>query len=242
MIKWGFIYQIYLRGAPRSVRIIDKRRDYYDGVASQGVDPSIIYVRKEKETPFRLDQFCMPHLGYFDKYVIGFCGQIRPLVKISGANRLLFESLKSRTNEDLFFYNIDEVDRYASQWIERRAKWYDCPFQMNESRKNFLKFFQNTWAKLETIFTDHKTPIFLLDCSIKSKLFLNPLLRPFEFQRIVDPYTAFQELSMYIGGILGNLNPKVPDVSNEDLIVAKGFDKWSFRKESTKSRPRAKRA
>jgi hypothetical protein len=67
-------------------------------------------------------------------------------------------------------------------------------------------------------------------------------LRPFEFQRIVDPYTAFQELSMYIGGILGNLNPKVPDVSNEDLIVAKGFDKWSFRKESTKSRPRAKRA
>jgi hypothetical protein len=234
MIKSVFIYQIYLKSEPRSVRIIDKRRDYYDGVASQGVDPSIVYVRKEQEILFPLHQFWMPHFGYFDKYLIGFCGKIYPLVKIRGVLRFHFESSQSGLGDDLFFYNIDEIDRYASQWMERRAAWYDCPFQMNESRKNFLKFFQNTWTKLETIFTDHKTPIFLLDCNTKSTLLLNPLLRPLEFQRIVDPYTAFQEIAMYLSGVLGNLNPKVPKVSDEDLIVAKGFDKWSFRKESTK--------
>lgn len=56
-------------------------------------------------------------------------------------------------------------------------------------------------------------------------------LKTWGFAKVVDPYTLFQELSMFIGGVLPrNPNPMV-EITDTDVKVAKhGFDKWSFRK------------
>lgn len=56
-------------------------------------------------------------------------------------------------------------------------------------------------------------------------------LKDFDFPRAVDPYTLFQELSMFVGGVLPrNPNPMV-EITDDRIKVAKhGFDKWSFRK------------
>lgn len=56
-------------------------------------------------------------------------------------------------------------------------------------------------------------------------------LKTWGFARAVDPYTLFQELSMFVGGVLPrNPNPMV-EITDPDVKVAKhGFDKWSFRK------------
>lgn len=56
-------------------------------------------------------------------------------------------------------------------------------------------------------------------------------LKDWGFARAVDPYTLFQELSMFIGGVLPrNPNPMV-EITDQNVKVAKhGFDKWSFRK------------
>jgi hypothetical protein len=47
----------------------------------------------------------------------------------------------------------------------------------------------------------------------------------------MDPFTLFQELSMFVGGVLPrNPNPMV-EITDDKVKVAKhGFDKWSFRK------------
>jgi len=52
-----------------------------------------------------------------------------------------------------------------------------------------------------------------------------------EFFKIVDPFTAFQELSMFIGGIMGGKSPIMIEVADKDRIAKHGFDKFSFRKE-----------
>jgi hypothetical protein len=56
-------------------------------------------------------------------------------------------------------------------------------------------------------------------------------LKEYDFPRVMDPFTLFQELSMFVGGVLPrNPNPMV-EITDDKVKVAKhGFDKWSFRK------------
>lgn len=57
-------------------------------------------------------------------------------------------------------------------------------------------------------------------------------LKDLGFARAVDPYTMFQELSMFVGGVLPrNPNPMI-EITDPKIKIAKhGFDKWSFRKQ-----------
>ncbi len=63
---------------------------------------------------------------------------------------------------------------------------------------------------------------------------LNPCLNDFQFYRAMPAPTAFQELSMFVGGVLAN-NDRPEPVDNKYKIMAHGFDlKDSFRKGPTK--------
>ena len=48
--------------------------------------------------------------------------------------------------------------------------------------------------------------------------------------RIKDPYTAYQELSMYLGN-MAFPNKPIPTISDEVMAEIKGFNKFSFRKD-----------
>lgn len=55
------------------------------------------------------------------------------------------------------------------------------------------------------------------------------------FTRRVDPWTAFQELSMWVGGVLPRPGRPMVEMSGERVMVAKhGFDERSFRRQSAK--------
>lgn len=58
----------------------------------------------------------------------------------------------------------------------------------------------------------------------------NPILKEFDFQKIVNSYEAIQEIEMYIGRLAENNVPKIPVGSDKVIAESKGFDKWSFRK------------
>lgn len=61
-------------------------------------------------------------------------------------------------------------------------------------------------------------------------------LREYDFARSMDPYTLFQELSMFVGGVLPrNPNPMVVIKDDKIKIAKHGFDKWSFRKQKDAS-------
>lgn len=67
--------------------------------------------------------------------------------------------------------------------------------------------------------------------SKKIKAYKNRCLKNMDFYKIVDPFTAFQELSMFIGGVMGGKSPSMIEVTDKDRIAKHGFDKFSFRKE-----------
>lgn len=67
-------------------------------------------------------------------------------------------------------------------------------------------------------------------------LIKNPILKDFEFGKLVDPYTAVQEIEMYLGRLATNNTPPMPVGSDKVIAESKGFDKYSFRKLPTKKK------
>ena len=65
-----------------------------------------------------------------------------------------------------------------------------------------------------------------------------PSSRPdnLEFVKVVDPYTAWQELSMYVGNVLSNNEPDMASISDISMRDKKGFDRLSFKTPPTKKR------
>ena len=55
------------------------------------------------------------------------------------------------------------------------------------------------------------------------------------FQVVMNPFQAFQELSMHIGGVVASSGPKTIEITDPKIKIAKhGFDKHSFRKSPEK--------
>lgn len=50
-----------------------------------------------------------------------------------------------------------------------------------------------------------------------------------EFFKVFDPYQAFQELSMWVGNMPA-MSHDMYQLSDKELVIKHGFDKWSFRK------------
>lgn len=61
---------------------------------------------------------------------------------------------------------------------------------------------------------------------------INPYdLKKIGFAKALDPYTAFQELSMWIGGVLGGTSPEIVTIKDDRVLIENhGFDNvTSFR-------------
>ena len=63
----------------------------------------------------------------------------------------------------------------------------------------------------------------------RSIFVIDPVLKDYNFQKVLDPFTAYQELDQWIGGVLGQ-NPQPEEVADKYKIQQHGYDKWSFRK------------
>jgi hypothetical protein len=59
--------------------------------------------------------------------------------------------------------------------------------------------------------------------------------------RIFSSITAFQEIHMYLGGVLGFGTPHVPVPDNRTMRDIKGFDNWSFKKRPSEKKRRKKK-
>ena len=70
------------------------------------------------------------------------------------------------------------------------------------------------------------------------KFYINPKLQDEEFYRVFDPFMAYQELSMYISGVLGVGERPTVDISDIDMAAKKGFDNKSFRTDPGTRKPR----
>jgi len=233
------------------MRIISKFHDYYDIGLSYGIDKSLVYVRHEQE----LEKTIIPevekimdseHKKFWNNNVshyqmgqsgtqivnlffVGFCGKIYVGFDIDWLGKK--DRVYSKSDLDNFLKRYPKTGKEMKHVSHSSQRW------------NYISQYEkmvNFWNEFKVIESDEpffelKTPIFAVlndrAYSNQHKVTLNPILKDLKFQRVVDSYTAFQEISMYLGGVLGIDEVDTVDISNLDLIEQKGFDKkWSFRK------------
>lgn len=243
--------------------IITKRKDYYDGVAgTTGIDKTIVYDRQMiefddlRKAPkvFHIDKYDSnlvknnpfyrlgntdlitefkkkyPHDSYF---IIGFCGKLYLGWKLySEVKRINYSDSNAKID---IIYSVDDIKK-----IFKPFAWWGTFSDVVDHVLNYDAM---------PIFRELNTPCFVYDEDYKrtdvdfdkpwhnkkKKMFvINPLLKEYEFYKVFDTFQAFQEIQMFIGGVLGNREKDIVVVEDKYKIAQHGFDKWSFRKEPQK--------
>jgi hypothetical protein len=176
-----------------------------------------------------------PHNSYF---ILGFCGKLYIGWKLY--------SIKESTNRNSYNYDFNNVITtitydldYIKELFEEKT-WHGNLYDNLNYISNYdaMDWFRNM-----------KAPVFIYDYDYdrthvdvnrygweknNSKFFINPLLKDYEFYKIFDAFQAFQEISMFLGGVLGRGEKDIIEVADKYKIEQHGFDKWSFRKEPEK--------
>jgi len=241
--------------------IAKKKKDYYDGVAgTTGIDKTIVYERdiievddkdmpmyfqkktfynnfRERENnPFyklgnsHIDNKYWKKYPYYSYFIIGFCGKLYVGWKLYSLN-------KHTTDFNNVITTITYDKDLMIKLFEKKTYWGHFQDNLNY----ILQFDAMDW------FRKMNTPCFVYDQNYdgishinlkysgqnhNAKFIINPVLKNYEFYKIFDAFQTFQEISMFLGGVLGKGEKEVVEVADKYKITQHGFDyKWSFRKE-----------
>jgi len=240
--------------------IISKHRDYYDSAIGLGIDKSIIYNREEKKikletgywaksssknpkiVDFIMDRFYKHTHSFTSIYrdigfhVISFCG--KNYISFTFRNVLGSDNNGKEDGEDheVSFSDVNEVIDALTKVDDKEFtnKW--SKFKLDKKEKsNFI----NSWNDIEKLDTtdlhrEYNSPVFVVKCRdhfYNPKMIVNPILKDYDFVKVYDPYTAFQEIQMYISGVLASGDDAPETKMNEKQKVNQhGFDdKYGFR-------------
>jgi hypothetical protein len=228
-------------------------RDYYDAVLKEGIDKTIIYYRYSKEivkkqtleTVNLFDQ--IPFRGLWGvevkPFLIGYAGKVRLVYNLS-LSMFPAKQIFAFNNTDIRHFLIDHkctkaLDEFNDTGKSRRYRYgsrcYNNSFNLETTDKAFnldFKYFSD-------IFIENKVPLFKIKipntCNWKMKNYdieLNPCLKEVQFYKAVDPFTMFQEIQMYISGVIG-VDRMIPvTISDVSMRNKKGFDNLSFKTRS----------
>ena len=230
--------------------ILSRFRDYYDTASAFGIDKTCVYDRKEEI--FKLDKGRWSEPGNillpdkkkvslqrrttsqiiktdkfyykFHKQLIGFCGHIYPVIKVE---KEIDENLK----EIIFFYSEEDLNKYMNkEQIEKRKKrrWSyfgDFDVQTSEGLKGFFNPVDPT--SFIEIFHAFRAPSF----AVADFLIINPNLSKLGFMKVKDPQTAFQDIYMFLSGVIGAPPKDQKPIDDEVMAASKGHDSpYSFKK------------
>ena len=235
--------------------IISKHKDYYDGVVGTiGMDKTIVYERSTEEIT---DSKLMPkefqgtrnggwrgvnrenpflNIGHADidrkktkKYternffIIGFCGKLYLGWKLYYKVKEVVDDRLEEVMKSDIVYGYENVKDFI-----RESYWRG---NLNDDVEYVLSY------NPIDIFRNINAPVFLYDRDRSSPrnsdaFIVNPVLKDWEFYKVVDTFQAFQEIQMFMGGVLGIGEKEIIEVEDKYKITQHGFDyKWSFRKE-----------
>jgi hypothetical protein len=210
------------------MKIISKYKDYYDHAAMYGIDPHIVYDRHSYQIetlgslkPFATEisssylksshRFSHKIYSNITPFLIGYCGNFKIGWELNKHHWL--NDTKPEYSYDVeYIKSIFKQDKsniyYASKLIDERIEQY--------SRIKSIKLFKEINAPLVAIKS--------LDVAT-----VNPKLKDYEFQKVIDPYELFQEISMFLAGTLNSGERDVVEIPDKYRKEQHGMDKWSFR-------------
>ena len=230
-----------------------KKHDYYDSAMAYLSEPdnSCIFDRKQIEyflgnkvkfnIPYVNNSLNEYNISELKTYILLFCGKAIPLIKIT----LTDLSVKVFFNKENF---IDFMESIGYEFSKKRS--FSCFGRSYISSKEGLKDFFNNNQDFSSYHHKYKSPIMLIEYIYGAeegkrnhwqyKLTVNPILKDLKLMQIIPPTEAFQEIYMFIGGVLSNTE-KIPDnIPDKIKRSQKGFDQFSFKTMKGDKKPRRK--
>ena len=242
------------------MKIISKHQDYYDSVRAYGADPNVFYKRIEsvvsksksgvlfsgsvlQEMINQAPMISRHHEAQRDPSIcdmafIFFCGKIYPC--------FVFDWKINNKTYLGHCYDYTQVEnlirrrgtkQFKKYWFKKDTDNYYFP--SNKKRIPTIFDFAKKEQKNKDVLRLHHelgTPVFCV--TIKNgewSIVLNPILKKYKFYKVFDTFRTYQEISMFISGIMGGQSPPMVEISDRCRKEMHGFDKWSFRKEPVKT-------
>lgn len=236
------------------MRIVSKFSDYYDSLQAHGADDRLLMLRAtvehtDKEPAWRslFTHFerCFTHEVY-DRHEYqqtrkwGALIVETGIVIFVGRPYLFFKTQRclkafGSVPEVRYIYKLDEIDALVQEHDHpsiyergRQSRW-----QRRWIRGNSKSWALSTWelanSKEFTAFAvEQQAPI--IHIGGRGWAHVYPRLADFQFYKAVEPWQAYQELSMFLGNIAAP--DRVPvTISDKDRVNQHGFDmKYGFRK------------
>ena len=213
------------------MRIISKFHDYYDSIRSFGFDPNIVYVRKTASLDLELDEqkILDPKPFSFDRNKIDldnisvcFCGEIYRGFKLT-----------VRVPDNMYpidhgyIWSFDKLIKTFPQITDYFSK-FNYRWAINES--SLKEFFKVKPGSID-LHLKYKTPVISLRKKVSEIVIEKDIcLRSLNFQQVMDPYTTFQKLAVFVGNILIDQGKTPWPIPDKLKAQSKGFDNYSFRK------------
>ena len=176
---------------------------------------------------------------------IGFCGRLYPYIRfVKRKNEVIIH----RTT----FYSSDKANGYIDKLqlsypkMKFLSEFYFCERLKEEELEGYLNasIFKNEklkWFQLvnsptfvfneEPYESDRKKEYRKVQNKSSLRYVLtNPILKDFEFYKVKDNYTCYQELSQFLGGVLTERESINDNLSDIQKVKQHGFDaKYGFR-------------
>ncbi len=189
---------------------------------------------------------------YFKPYVIAFCGKLYygiSIDKYQGEKKL---------GDTVNLYSFDEYQAYCDShkvFLKRDPQF--LPYMQAYKRKNSEWYSSSNLKDVQQWLENQASPKYLnqlieegiaiavcydgvsekddyswpqYKSAARYQVDINCQLKGFNFYKVIDAYSAFQELDMYLSGILTVNESKMISVNDKSLLQKKGFDEFSFKK------------
>lgn len=188
--------------------------------------------------------------GYYDWsychiFLIGFCGETYICVSIP---QYTDHTYLWEVNADKYSYVYMHVEEYTKKIESKinsalgKIKSTDLRWVLEEVERvrdfalEFEKYIKNFYFNYHTpiLYIGRPTLFYKHGAKVveshEPHLITSPVLKHLQFYRVKDAVTAFQQISQFISGVLGDVK-EIPEPDDKTKLQNAGFDETSFRRE-----------
>lgn len=175
----------------------------------------------------------------FYPFTVAFCGRTYPGIEIQYQKSGYFGDPETKCFYDYESYT-EQLHRFGLEYTEERRRsysWDKNPKTSPRCEDEVKEYFAAAGSDHISFFAERRQPIVVCHYvrhETKMAVDINPVLADYDFYKVFDAYTAFQELDMFISGVMARDGNPMEEISDEDMRDKKGFDNMSFKKEPTK--------
>jgi hypothetical protein len=239
------------------MRIISKFHDLYDNCMAYGLDESVVYLREtsvifdNSKTSYYQDQTqhdlfkkltSGPRISEHNKKDLKATFKLITIMlagKAYGGVEITIVKPGQHTIKTTFYDQeglVKFLAKYDMIYDDLNYKYIVRWKRTGADDKSIAQHLElNGDPKFMELAVKLKLPVFMVVKDDRySKVIKDPCLKDQDFYRALDHQTTFQEINMFLSGILAPENHPMVKIEDKYKIIEHGFDKFSFRKPKEK--------